>query len=995
MTKVNVKDSTRVAMKPRDRQVGSVAPGALATVSAEPTNGFLWEEWYHSATPTQQAELLALAGRQGLLYAQQIPAKANGTHAPPAPAGAEGSSAALIGDLLANRATLAPHAPPEIPDLAPELDPLQKQAICRALTTPDLCLIQGLPGTGKSRVVTEILVHAARQGLRVLFLAQHAAPIDTVLQRLSSRDGLVPIRLAAPGEVVPAALQPALLANRMIGFRTEALNKARLSRDSVESACRTRHSEESIWPALAALLDERDAMDARVLALRQKRDQVAAEVEQFASSFEGPFQSLAANHDSDLAVLRASLQEIHEKAQALRAQLTRDSDELGELEPIYQAKSQGKWWILAWWKATFQSKWLARKSEIDQQIQATQKALGELDAQRTQIDQRQLDLETQYQTRRGQLIQQEIERRQQLLLEEDAVFVQQLQALQTHWADLIARLEHALRPTEMTRDAVANANALWQGHRQKDEKNCHFAQQWVAFLEDAGERLSARLPALAGIVAGTVAAWTHEASAFPDTFDLLVVEEAEQLTEANLLPLAQKAKRWVLVANYQHPTPVQGAPANPREVRPAAARPMLFRRLWQLLHSDPSRLPYAWSSENERLLCQLRPVAPQDRGRLESECLADAPDIELRILTLARAEPALSQVLFPPGTTLARAKEFIYRELQEFAVQTCGRNGWLEEQPDHFVWHLLPSPPAATTPVQLETGLCEWLANNQTVRLEFARTCWTRDAVLAWVARHLRQTDLGRTAFLQVPHRMQASLAVCLGDILFPEPMIPAATCGPLIDVAFGRGCSVVFVPVPQVSAEQGKNPKLPRESSGTEIDLASARFSDRIPGDLIPGLPRQGFANYLEAQAVIRTLETLRASCPLPVAVVAFYAGQVELIRKLLARSTALAGCEVEVGLPAQFRDHERAITLVSLTRSNFHRTGSFASDPADALLALTRAQQQLILVGDPSTLIRWSQSLEPADSLDAGRERHWVRQLARYLQGTGTHQAAFYLCE
>src|SRR6516162_7681791 len=50
--------------------------------------------------------------------------------------------------------------------------PAQRQeALARAVATPDICLIQGFPGTGKSRVIAEMILQAAGRGERVLFLA--------------------------------------------------------------------------------------------------------------------------------------------------------------------------------------------------------------------------------------------------------------------------------------------------------------------------------------------------------------------------------------------------------------------------------------------------------------------------------------------------------------------------------------------------------------------------------------------------------------------------------------------------------------------------------------------------------------------------------------------------------------------------------------------------------------------------------------------------------
>jgi hypothetical protein len=65
---------------------------------------------------------------------------------------------------------------------------------------------------------------------------------------------------------------------------------------------------------------------------------------------------------------------------------------------------------------------------------------------------------------------------------------------------------------------------------------------------------------------------------------------------------------------------------------------------------------------------------------------------------------------------------------------------------------------------------------------------------------------------------------------------------------------------------------------------------------------------------------------------------------------------------------------------------------------LALTRARQQLVLFGDPGTLIRRSQWEGPLDHLGqaaAARERELVNHLVSYLKGRGTHARTFQLRE
>jgi len=60
----------------------------------------------------------------------------------------------------------------------------QRVAVTQALTKP-LTVITGPPGTGKSQVVTSILVNAAWRGLRVLFASKNNKAVDVVMERVN------------------------------------------------------------------------------------------------------------------------------------------------------------------------------------------------------------------------------------------------------------------------------------------------------------------------------------------------------------------------------------------------------------------------------------------------------------------------------------------------------------------------------------------------------------------------------------------------------------------------------------------------------------------------------------------------------------------------------------------------------------------------------------------------------------------------------------------
>src|SRR5207302_5930792 len=132
----------------------------------------------------------------------------------------------LEGDVAALRPLLT--EPIEVDDR--ELDAVQCEAIAKALATPDVLLVQGRPGSGKSRVVAEIISRATARGERVLLLAPTAAAIDRVLEWVASRDVVFPLRCVDRDENVaalPMSIRTLTFAERARCLTAHALECAR------------------------------------------------------------------------------------------------------------------------------------------------------------------------------------------------------------------------------------------------------------------------------------------------------------------------------------------------------------------------------------------------------------------------------------------------------------------------------------------------------------------------------------------------------------------------------------------------------------------------------------------------------------------------------------------------------------------------------------------------------------------------------------------------
>src|SRR5262249_4030899 len=158
-------------------------------------------------------------------------------------------------------------------------------------------------------------------------------------------------------------------------------------------------------------------------------------------------------------------------------------------------------------------------------------------------------------------------------------------------------------PEGLSPDAVDAARDAWQRALKQAEDQAGFARQGAGGLEEAAETFPQRLLGLCNLVAATTsplpaAPYFRDAARCPVRFRLLILEDADRVTEAEFLAAARRARRWVLVGQppaVAGPEPQRPAPGKP--ALPAVLRPALFHRLWQQLHVDPRRLPYAWVRE--------------------------------------------------------------------------------------------------------------------------------------------------------------------------------------------------------------------------------------------------------------------------------------------------------------------------------------------------------------------------------------------------------------
>ena len=107
---------------------------------------------------------------------------------------------------------------PSPPDLAAtedmefidsSLNDSQKQAIRFALASPEVALIHGPPGTGKTHTLIELILQMLKRNLRVLVCGPSNISVDNIVERLALHK--VPIvRLGHPARLLPSVLNHSL-----------------------------------------------------------------------------------------------------------------------------------------------------------------------------------------------------------------------------------------------------------------------------------------------------------------------------------------------------------------------------------------------------------------------------------------------------------------------------------------------------------------------------------------------------------------------------------------------------------------------------------------------------------------------------------------------------------------------------------------------------------------------------------------------------------------
>ncbi|XVE75645.1 hypothetical protein DITRI_Ditri12bG0109700 [Diplodiscus trichospermus] len=106
------------------------------------------------------------------------------------------------------------------------LDHSQKDAITKALSSKDVFLLHGPPGTGKTTTVVEIILQEVKRGSKILACAASNIAVDNIVERLAPHRVKL-VRLGHPARLLPQVLDSALDAKVLRGDNSSIANDIR------------------------------------------------------------------------------------------------------------------------------------------------------------------------------------------------------------------------------------------------------------------------------------------------------------------------------------------------------------------------------------------------------------------------------------------------------------------------------------------------------------------------------------------------------------------------------------------------------------------------------------------------------------------------------------------------------------------------------------------------------------------------------------------------
>ncbi|NGO46691.1 DEAD/DEAH box helicase [Streptomyces ureilyticus] len=407
-----------------------------------------------------------------------------------------------------------------------ELDPEQLAAFRRALTTEDLLVVLGPPGTGKTRTITEIAYTCATAGAlgggRTLVTSHTNRAVDNVLARLP--EDLVVIRVGVEDKV-HEDVKPLLLEWQTESLSQEIHHTATMR----EQAYRDAEAAQPWTVELAVRLDQVDALvqDEKTAALR----------------LDASIQAVGAPHRERLTELRRQQAD----QEAVKERLDQRSAEVQA--KLRSARERSDAWLTGWFHRSMARR---RERQLGEVRDGARQAGALLTDLQTGIEGVRTDLDRA--VREDPTVRTARDTREKVAQTLQAGIQEAYAAADMAVAALSAVVPGQPQPARRG-DPAEVAAGLHDVHGRLERwlpliaERRKLAEQWhAAVVQDPGQ-LVPELVRYAQVVGATCIGAASRAELSGVDFDLGIIDEAGQIGVADALVPLSRVRRGVLVGD--------------------------------------------------------------------------------------------------------------------------------------------------------------------------------------------------------------------------------------------------------------------------------------------------------------------------------------------------------------------------------------------------------------------------------------------------------------